>query len=999
MNPNDNPTVTTKVINHPVIPPELNSPSNESSQSMVGVPFQILNKNFDGNERLNPIIHIRPEGVPRTIPRKKSSDPRKYCYHCSIYSPTSAISFTHNFITKIENTHIKIIEKLNLLRRNDTIVMNRTRLSRVRPNHLPSRPLPDYQLIARGACRGNKPKSQPTGCNIEFIWIRTNKYISLMILCDPGKDNGTKINHSPLCIRTKSSLSSELIELGLQLGSTVARIPSSIPDHPHPMKQYDHIANDQKNQLFLKSRKHKASVVISRRNCRLKKEVKTLQEEIRKDYKSEETLHGFIPSLKEYMNVKEMDIESFCELTKDMTNVRKNRDSIVILKHDLNNVSGTTRWEALVFVNIGVLELYLKIIEMSTYSKAFTSIMDGVTIIHNVRALIMSCCDYRRAHYPVMFAMCRRESKPAALMTMSVYNEIVYRLGGKIPFQLQPNTNRENLSRFIMLIDGSPALDAASTQVGAEVINCKTHMNERKKGIGTVGINDRGSLGRYLKLKHISKSPRKFFEYLNSCLFFLTDSIAYQNVLYMLYKYLLHRWIAEETNNLITPFVEVNATPLDVSQTMIKYICPYIKHVYKDDDNEGKQDSTKVLKREGLCEHTSKMKSNKDLHKCERIIIWFAAFYFPYFTKPRYGPGHVDGNPFDTNGGESLNNQYQRDAKILMMNKPCTYYQSFFQVVASNSHQPDTFQSVPVVSKMDMDDVLQYCVTKNSPKNKKIDDFFLYMVCYNARSHERIDRGKMIDHIRKSSINGGTVIYLPSQHLLESLLSEAKKNMIAKRNLFGYPTKIDPAASCKDENKRLFPYLYNLMIPHLQEMHPDILGVSENQCPTLEDIGRYVFKHASRLPNKVDVAQVNDRKSCKKDYAVEDRMNKCLQKYMESRPSSKKTSKKSDHEKLNIFQRALGSFIIIKIDDVKVVSNDENYFRFGSSFYSNFFAFVAYCDFPHIKDNVGWPVDKGQEGKEVCAKNLYDKLKQMFVKFPKTDMILEPPNRDPMSSP
>ena len=73
-------------------------------------------------------------------------------------------------------------------------------------------------------------------------------------------------------------------------------------------------------------------------------------------------------------------------------------------------------------------------------------------------------------------------------------------------------------------------------------------------------------------------------------------------------------------------------------------------------------------------------------------------------------------------------------------------------------------------------------------------------------------------------------------------------------------------------------------------MHPDNLGVSENQCPTLEDIDRYVFKHASRLPNKTDVAQVNDRKSFKKDYAVKDHMNKCLRKYMETRPSAKKTS-------------------------------------------------------------------------------------------------------------
>ena len=297
---------------------ESNLPSNESSQSTVGVPFQITNKNFDSNQPLNPIIRIRPEGVLLTIPRKQSCDHGKYCYNCSIYSPTSAISLTHNYISNTENVHIKIIEKLNSLKRQDTITIDRTKSPKNPRVHSPSRPLPLYQVLARGACRGNKPKSQPKSCDIEFIWIRTNNYISLMILCDPGNNDGTKINHSPLCVRTKSSLSSDLIELGLKFGSTVARMPSFIPDDPHPMKQYDHIANDPKNQLFLKSRKQKASVLISRRNCRLKKEVKTLQEEMRIDYKSKETLHGFIPSLKEYMNVREMDIESFCELTKEM---------------------------------------------------------------------------------------------------------------------------------------------------------------------------------------------------------------------------------------------------------------------------------------------------------------------------------------------------------------------------------------------------------------------------------------------------------------------------------------------------------------------------------------------------------------------------------------------------------------------------------------------------------------------------------------------------------
>ena len=196
MNPNDNLTVSTNVINHPVISPEpmipigkldstldeLNSPSNESNQSMEGVPFQIIIKNFSGNQPLSPIIHIRPEGVPLTIPRQQSSDHRKYSYNCSIYSPTSSISFTHKFISENENAQIKIIEKLNSLKRMDTITATRVRFIRDRRDHASSPPLPPHQVIARGACRGNKQNKQQKGCDIEFIWIRTNKYISLMIL-------------------------------------------------------------------------------------------------------------------------------------------------------------------------------------------------------------------------------------------------------------------------------------------------------------------------------------------------------------------------------------------------------------------------------------------------------------------------------------------------------------------------------------------------------------------------------------------------------------------------------------------------------------------------------------------------------------------------------------------------------------------------------------------------------------------------------------------------
>ena len=986
----------------PIVVDELNSQSNSSTQSTTGVPFRIMIIDFSRSDNTHntpfpPVIHCRPAVVPEFVPRHLKKDKRTYRFNCSFFSPTSSISNINNFISNEEHALIRCIHKMNCMRMTQAITASRK--SKM-TNTTASNQLPLYQIIAFGACRGKNQKNQKESCDIEFIWIRSNEYISLMVLCDPCHVDGTNVFHSRSCNRTQSKVSPDLIQLGLQFGSQVARMKSAIPPNPHPMLQYDHLANDPRNQLYKSSCKKRISLAVSQRNCRIKNEVRKIQQSVKHDYKSDETLDAFIPSLKQSMNIEVMDIESFCNLANDMEKVQAHRSSIVILRNDVtNDSSAKTRWEYLVFVHIGVLELYLKIIEMSTYSNAFTSIIDGVTIIDNVRALIMSCCDYRRSHYPVMFAICRNESKCATFTTIATYNEIIYRLGGKIPSPKSPIRDRNNLFRFIMLIDGSPALDAASTEAGAEVINCKTHMNERKTGNGTVGINDRGSLGRYLKQKSINRSPRKFIEYLNSCLFFLTDSRAYSNVLFMFYKHLLHHWLTEESKLQLKALVEADATISDVSDAMNRYISPYVKYVYKHDEKDGNKASTKVLKRETPADHVSEeRKLNKNLHKCERIVIWFAAFYFPYFSKPRYGPGHIDGNPFDTNGGESLNNQFQQDAKMSASNTGCTAYHSFFRAVSENSQQKDTFQSFPVVSKGDMEEVLKYCHTKKGPRNKVLDPFFLYIVCYNARTHKLIDRGEMIAHIRNSSNNGGTVIYIPSQHLLESLLKKAKKDLISNTNTFGYPKKADDNIEYEQEQKKLFPILYNLVIDHLNAMHPDNLGVADDKCPTLEDIGRYVFKHASRLPSKSDVSNVNGRKPSTKDNAVEECMNTCLDKYLKSRGSSKRNEHNPETEDLNIFQRALGSFIIIKIDRDKVTSNDENYFRFASSFFSNFFSFLAFGDFPHNIDNVNWPIDWGQEGKEVCSNLLYKKMKQLFVEFPKNDTMNDPSNLDPLSS-
>ena len=214
------------------------------------------------------------------------------------------------------------------MRITQAITSNRVNRRNTRPtNQSSSSLLPFYQIIATGACKGKNKNNQKERCDIEFIWIRTNEYISLMVLCNPCNVDGTKVFHSSSCNRTQSKVSPELMELGLQFGSQVARLIAAIPPDPHQILQYNHLANDPRNQLYKSSEKKRISVAVSQRNCRIN-EIRILQQSVKHDYKSSETLDAFIPSLKQSMNVEVMDIESFCILTKDMTKVHTDRSSI-----------------------------------------------------------------------------------------------------------------------------------------------------------------------------------------------------------------------------------------------------------------------------------------------------------------------------------------------------------------------------------------------------------------------------------------------------------------------------------------------------------------------------------------------------------------------------------------------------------------------------------------------------------------------------------------------
>ena len=78
----------------PIVVDELNSQSNSSTQSSIGVPFRIIIMDFPGNIPLPPVINCHPTGVPLFVPRHLNKDNRTYRFNCAFSPPTSSFSNT-----------------------------------------------------------------------------------------------------------------------------------------------------------------------------------------------------------------------------------------------------------------------------------------------------------------------------------------------------------------------------------------------------------------------------------------------------------------------------------------------------------------------------------------------------------------------------------------------------------------------------------------------------------------------------------------------------------------------------------------------------------------------------------------------------------------------------------------------------------------------------------------------------------------------------------------
>lgn len=179
-------------------------------------------------------------------------------------------------------------------------------------------------------------------------------------------------------------------------------------------------------------------------------------------------------------------------------------------------------------------------------------------------------------------------------------------------------------------------------------------------------------------------------------------------------------------------------------------------------------------------------------------------------------------------------------------------------------------------------------------------------------------------------------------------------------------------------------------------MHPDITDTKNSEIPTPAAIGRYMYKHASRLECKSEISHINTFANTG-DKEMERQLEEMHKEMMEDRNKKEDAKPRQRGKQRSIFQRALGHFIKISIhNDGKITSNDENFARWGESFYSRLLGFVAL-------GKKGFPRDIGMldlilanEGCETIAANIRSSLKGYLEKFPITNSMEQPPMNDPM---
>ena len=637
-----------------------------------------------------------------------------------------------------------------------------------------------------------------------------------------------------------------------------------------------------------------------------------------------------------------MSVPEYCAHANDEQFIMKHFNDPVVLFSDVDDKDDVRwndgRWNAVVFTYVGKLPLFTKIIEMGNWRRCrITSMTDAATPIETIRLVRESFSDFRHKCWTTTYGFAREEDTIACFHLVNVTRQIFRNLEPYVKMNKPVNS-----FLFTILKDGGAALHKAANMLDASEGACKSHMIDRRKGIGTAGINSCGSMYRYLDNKNLKDKPSKyFFLMLNNCLFSVYHDTAHRTAILLMFKYMLGKWIVVESNGQINAIANGRETLEEIYTILVRDfhpLIPFVKGVKKNKDLVGKNS------------------------KCHLIIAWFFGFYFqisdPNMAKamndndkkmsspspmkrdnkdgtgdlpayklrirPTYGPVHVPGDPLSTN---SLESEQGRSAvligSIAKDHGNWSPYQAVLDGLKMQCHVPDNFASKPVHSDHDWEQIYKYC--SKGPRNSATSPlpvFFRHMVVYNYHPPYNLipfcdiftTIGRLRRNNKKKDNSIALVAYLPSRYHYERLMKGLKHDLKDQRNEFNFPSNSKPDIYNKGEDTTLFDDVHNrlmadlssesycacLLCFHFQNvylnlnpvMHPDHTGIDMTKIPEMEQIGNYVYRHGSRLSNKGELAGVTPARRKQIDLEMQAHLNSINRE--QKRPKKKVQEKSSD---------------------------------------------------------------------------------------------------------
>ena len=189
-------------------------------------------------------------------------------------------------------------------------------------------------------------------------------------------------------------------------------------------------------------------------------------------------------------------------------------------------------------------------------------------------------------------------------------------------------------------------------------------------------------------------------------------------------------------------------------------------------------------------------------------------------------------------------------------------------------------------------------------------------------------------------------------------------------------------------------------------MHPNTTNVAADKIPTPDKIGSYIYRHRFRQASRAELSPINtlatnrdlemnsallrierNAKVKKKKMIIKEET------FMQETITVSKTYDNSNRRQ-SIYQRALGPFIRIEIKNNRVTSNDENFQRYGASFFTRFFGFIVQCENWYPKDLEERNMKQTSEGYETMSEFLRGALQNLVTSLEIDDEIV--PLRDPM---